>query len=246
MGATNKTTYYELPQYVQSDKPSYLGDFNGAMNTIDSAIHTNAINIGINGTAIENTNTLIGDLSNLKTSVKTSVVNAINENVDSIGDLSNLETIVKTSVTDAINELVEKFDLSDITNFDETDAQRIVISDGEIRGMTITIATNKDKSICKIYGDINTRNNTDGATIELTFPTSFVVDNTFIVYPTGLRIGAWGETEPSVNTITYIRFNQNGTVTLGCKGVGTGNHMMFIPFLIFIKDFGDIPRNNNE
>lgn len=106
MGATNKTTYYELPQYVQSDKPSYLGDFNGAMNTIDSAIHTNAVNIGINETNIANTNTTIGDLANLTTTTKTSVVGAINEiNTESstIGDLQDLDTLDKTSIVGAIN-----------------------------------------------------------------------------------------------------------------------------------------------
>ena len=30
MASTNKTTNYSLPQWVGSDKPSYLGDFNDA------------------------------------------------------------------------------------------------------------------------------------------------------------------------------------------------------------------------
>ena len=242
MGATNKTTYYELPQYVQSDKPSYLGDFNGAMNTIDTAIHTNAVNIGINETNIANTNTTIGDLTALKTSVKTNVVNAINENVDSIGDLSSLETIVKTSVTDAINELVEKFDLSNITRY--TDASLYSVSEGTLSSINLTVATNSDKSICKIYGEIVTLNNTLGATIEVTLPTNFEVSETFAIFPTGLRMGAYGETEPSINVGDYIRFNQNGTISLGCTSKGTGNYLVFFPFLIFIKDFGDIPSNN--
>lgn len=38
MGYTNKTSHYELPQYVASDKPSWLGDFNSAMLSIDTAI----------------------------------------------------------------------------------------------------------------------------------------------------------------------------------------------------------------
>ena len=38
MAYTNKTTHYELPQYVGNDKPTYLGDFNGAMEKIDTAI----------------------------------------------------------------------------------------------------------------------------------------------------------------------------------------------------------------
>ena len=38
MSATNKTTNYDLPQYVSTDVPSYLGDFNSTMLKIDNAI----------------------------------------------------------------------------------------------------------------------------------------------------------------------------------------------------------------
>ena len=36
MSATNKTTNYELPLFVDNDQPTWLGDFNGAMNKIDA------------------------------------------------------------------------------------------------------------------------------------------------------------------------------------------------------------------
>lgn len=38
MSSTNKTTNYELSQYIGSDKPSYLGDYNSDMLKIDTAI----------------------------------------------------------------------------------------------------------------------------------------------------------------------------------------------------------------
>lgn len=38
MSATQKTTNYQLPIFVGSDIPSWLTDFNGAMNKIDEAI----------------------------------------------------------------------------------------------------------------------------------------------------------------------------------------------------------------
>lgn len=44
MGATNKTTNYELPQFIGTDTPSWLGDFNGAMSKIDTAIRNVADN----------------------------------------------------------------------------------------------------------------------------------------------------------------------------------------------------------
>lgn len=42
MGYTNKTTHYELPQYLATDKPKYLTDFNETMVAIDTQMYTNA------------------------------------------------------------------------------------------------------------------------------------------------------------------------------------------------------------
>lgn len=42
MASTNKTTNYELSQYVGSDKPTYLGDYNSDMLKIDTQMKANA------------------------------------------------------------------------------------------------------------------------------------------------------------------------------------------------------------
>lgn len=39
MSATNKTTYYELPIFIGTDTPSWLGDWNNAITAIDTAIN---------------------------------------------------------------------------------------------------------------------------------------------------------------------------------------------------------------
>lgn len=38
MSATNKTANYELPIFIDTDKPSWLGDWNGAMTKIDNSV----------------------------------------------------------------------------------------------------------------------------------------------------------------------------------------------------------------
>ena len=38
MSSTNKTTNYNLSQFVGTDVPSYLGDYNSDMSKIDKAI----------------------------------------------------------------------------------------------------------------------------------------------------------------------------------------------------------------
>lgn len=42
MSSTNKTTNYKLSQYIGTDKPTYLGDYNGDMLKIDSQMKANA------------------------------------------------------------------------------------------------------------------------------------------------------------------------------------------------------------
>lgn len=42
MSSTNKTSNYLLPQFISTDKPTWLGDVNGAMSTIDSQMKSNA------------------------------------------------------------------------------------------------------------------------------------------------------------------------------------------------------------
>lgn len=40
MGHTNSTTHYGLPQFLTSDKPAWLTDFNNAMSDIDAGLYT--------------------------------------------------------------------------------------------------------------------------------------------------------------------------------------------------------------
>lgn len=42
MSSTNKTTNYKLSQYIGTDKPTYLGDYNGDMLKIDTQLKNNA------------------------------------------------------------------------------------------------------------------------------------------------------------------------------------------------------------
>lgn len=89
MSSTNKTTYYDLSQYIGTDKPTYLGDYNSDMSNIDAGIHgaedkatTASQNAGSALARVsevektvkaqtESVNTLQGDVSELKESVKT-------------------------------------------------------------------------------------------------------------------------------------------------------------------------------
>lgn len=89
MAYTNKTPNFQLPQYIGTDKPTYMGDFNSAMSVIDLNLYTaktaaeTASEIsGDNATAIGNINgqinTINTDISTIQTNLTstTTVANA--------------------------------------------------------------------------------------------------------------------------------------------------------------------------
>lgn len=116
MSSTNKTTYYNLSQFANTDKPSWLNDYNNDMTIIDTNLKASSNNVG--------------DLTNLTTTSKTNVVSAINEvdsntdtNTTSIGDLTSLTTTAKTDLVSAINEVASssggscKLHFLDVSNY---------------------------------------------------------------------------------------------------------------------------------
>lgn len=80
MSSTNKTTYYNLSQYIGTDKPTYLSDYNSDMSKIDAGIHdvqetattanqTAGSAAAVAQTALGNTKTNETDIKNLQSNV---------------------------------------------------------------------------------------------------------------------------------------------------------------------------------
>lgn len=76
MSATNKTTYLDLPQFIGTDVPSWLGDFNGAMEKIDTGY--NNVNIKA-GQATSTANS-----ASSKADVNSTAINSINAELETI------------------------------------------------------------------------------------------------------------------------------------------------------------------
>lgn len=93
MGATRATSNYQLPMFVGSDTPSWLVDWNNAMQAIDSAIATAKTSGDKAQTSVTLTN---ADLANLE-----SVVNAMNEIIQTaVGNIaSNTQAISGLATT---------------------------------------------------------------------------------------------------------------------------------------------------
>lgn len=161
MASTNKTTHYELSQYIGSDKPTYLVDYNMDMYNIDNGIYNAQSKADVNEGSI-------GTLSSLTTTEKSNLVGAINEidaqvgtntsniatntldistNSTAIGDLTNLTTTAKSDLVSAVNEVQSETDTNTsniglLSNLITTDKTNVVSAVNEVDGVASTNSTN--------------------------------------------------------------------------------------------------------
>lgn len=127
--STNKTTHYELSQFVGSDKPSWLNDINSDNSKIDAAIYTAQTTANTASTAATNAGTAA---ETAQTTANTAITNAatadgkaVQAQTD-IGTKANLTTTDKTDLVSAINEIdsntdTNSTDIGLIKNYLDTD-----------------------------------------------------------------------------------------------------------------------------
>lgn len=94
MSSTNKTTYYELSQYVGSDKPTYLGDYNADMLKIDTGLHAVADSAD---TALTTANAA----NSAATSASTTASTALSTAQSASTTASQAQTTAETALTNA-------------------------------------------------------------------------------------------------------------------------------------------------
>lgn len=101
MSSTNKTANYQLSQFVGTDIPSILNDYNGDMRKIDSAIHNASVAGGDNASAIAELQsttarhtTEINGLTSTLNSVSGRVVGLEESVVDVTSDVGDIKTRV--------------------------------------------------------------------------------------------------------------------------------------------------------
>lgn len=106
--STNKTTHYDLSQYVSSDLPTYLVDYNSDMSKIDTGINTAQTTADTASTAASNAQTAAETASTTATTAITNAATAqttADGAVSNIGTLANLDTVNKANLVGAINEV---------------------------------------------------------------------------------------------------------------------------------------------
>lgn len=139
MGHTNSTPNIGLPQFIGTDKPTWLGDINGAMSAIDTKVGSIDVAIATTDAKADNAvadasgavttatnavntagaaSTTATQANNLATQALTvanntadlctlQIVPDVNVNKAAIGTLSDLTTTAKDNLVDAINEVAQ-------------------------------------------------------------------------------------------------------------------------------------------
>ena len=96
MGYSEETPNYHLPQYIGGDRPSYLGDWNGAMGIIDGAMNKNKQDIADNAVKIANVQVYVDNSITTLTNTVNGKINTLTEHVNT--EVTNLTNYVNTKV----------------------------------------------------------------------------------------------------------------------------------------------------
>lgn len=127
--STNKTTNYELPQFVGTDKPTWLGDFNGAMATIDAGMHENATDISDMASDVASASSAASQASSDVASLS-STVSSLSSDVSTATTTANNAQSTATSALNTANTANGKAD---------TNASAITTINSNIAGLQGTI-----------------------------------------------------------------------------------------------------------
>lgn len=187
MSHTNSTTNYNLPQFVGTDKPAWLGDINPAMTAIDTAIKS-AKDAGdtADGKATQaqsEVDALEGTVSSLNNTVGT-----LSTTVTAQGGDINTNAINIQRNANAIESVAEHFNLTDFTSATMSDKKSLSALSNyvDFDQLNLTLAQNEDGSIFKLYGLVNVAR---GATSTAEFPKTAVPGLTrYYGIPTGLYL----------------------------------------------------------
>lgn len=229
MSSTNKTTNYNLSQYIGSDKPTYLTDYNGDMLKIDTQMKVNADNVALAISGVETATTTANTANSTATTANTNA-NTANTNANK-------------ALTD-LNAFKQKFNLTNTINYGSGDISFVsgsgYISLSNITECAITIAKDSTGSIFKLYGSlIATAPSAGTVRIELD-NTGLLTDESYVIYPSGTAFVQGSNALPG--RARYLIENNKIYIQWYNSGAGTVN-LMLMPCVYFNANFGDNPQN---
>ena len=222
MSHTNTTANYNLPQFIGTDKPSWLTDVNGAMTNIDTQMKAND---DAKTNTAGGSSTLAGRVTTAEGNIATNTAN--------ISTVSNVASTAGTTATNAKITADALASMLDINDFGKATA---TTSNGTINFQNVYYASNADGSVGKIYGEIGVTPSTNAPT-SITFSTPFRPSET-------LKIGGnvflqHGVTRELYYTDYTIGTNGQVTIQLSQLFYNVATKINLVATLTFFKAFAE-------
>lgn len=202
MSFTNHTPNYNLPQYVGTDKPTFLGDFNNAMTAIDTALHNNAQNAGEGLSELQQAQTALTETQETLSEVQTEVANVsgiaatVNQNVQQALTAANDATTAANSATSQIQPAVTA---ANQASADAQAAQQVANGNiATLNKLTERVSALEESAVTEISGFI--KSNSGSSYIS---QGSAFLGSTLISAPDGHRISAYtiGKTNTTIQGV---------------------------------------------
>ena len=264
-GHSNETDNYDLPQFIGTDKPTWLGDFNTAMASIDAGMAENASGITSLGTRVSSAESAASQASS-DVATLTSTVSTLSSNVQSATTTANNAQSTATSALNTANTADGKADTnataiatnaSAISALDtrvtsaEGDIQKFNLTGSEITPSRVTgtftipanskigFATNSDGSIASLYGQLTCTSVTSAGTAKIA--TSLRPESEMTVYGVCISATYAGTTAFKRLQQVGITIKTNGDIVFPVDMIANNDscRLIFINTMIFIKDLGE-------
>lgn len=264
--STNKTTNYELPQFVGTDKPTWLSDFNGAMATIDAGMHENATDISDMASDVASASsaasqassdvaTLTSTVGTLSSNVSTATTTANNAQSTATSALNTANTANGKADTnasaitsldsrvDSVEEDIAEFNFDTFTTISKSDTTASnVNSDYIVTGLTL--ATNSgNKNVFKLYGQVYGKLTTWNQTGYISFNSPLRPESDISINGAGIISFEVGGAPTALRLANFeVKTTGEIRIYLNVYSEQTSDRVMLNANLYFVKDFGDEPE----
>ena len=222
MSHTNTTANYNLPQFVGTDKPSWLTDVNGAMSSIDTQMKANA----------DANTTTAGDLTTLAGRVTTAEGNIATQG----STLQTVSNVASTASATATNAQTTANDLARYLTLTTFASSTVSSNNGNITDNNVMNATNADGTVGKVYGRFLVHP-TASASTTITITTNFRPSEQITINGVGI---IQDTASKDVNPVSLVvNTNGNVTITIGSTWYNKEGIVILNACLLFLTDFGD-------
>lgn len=101
MGATNSTLHYQLSQFISTDKPAWLQDYNGDMQKIDAGINGALTAAESAQNSADSASSGVSTLGDAVSALTTTVSGHTSDITDLSGDVNTIESLIGNGIPTA-------------------------------------------------------------------------------------------------------------------------------------------------